>query len=62
MFCGVYTPSSAKALTVFLAVRFDPEVLPTFNRDGRPAYAEEMIMSVCSSLIAIVGWYNFPTF
>jgi hypothetical protein len=52
---GVYSPSSIRPLRVeelakMLAIRFD-EALSTY---WHPAYAEEMIMSVCSSLIAIV--------
>src|SRR5713101_3858854 len=41
-------------LAEILAIQFDEEALPTFNTDWRPEYAEEAVMSVCSSLIAIV--------
>ena len=41
-------------LEEILAIQFDEEALPTFNSNWRPVYAEETIISVCSSLIAIV--------
>ena len=47
-------PLSIEELAEILAIQFDEEALPTFNTYWRPAYAEETIMSVCSSLIAIV--------
>ena len=47
-------PLCVEELAELLAIQFDEETLHTFNTDWRPAYAEEMIMSVCSSLIAIV--------
>src|SRR6202789_1888518 len=47
-------PLRVEELAEILAIQFDEEALPTFNTDWRPAYAEETIMSVCSSLIAIV--------
>jgi hypothetical protein len=46
-------PLRVEELAEILAIQFDEEALPTFNTDWRPAYAEETIMSVCSSLIAI---------
>ena len=47
-------PLHVEELAEILAIQFNEEALPTFNTDWRPAYAEETIMSVCSSLIAIV--------
>src|SRR5580658_344156 len=47
-------PLRVEELAEILAIQFDEEVLPTFNADWRPEYAEETVMSVCSSLIAIV--------
>ena len=47
-------PLRVEELAEVLAVQFDEEALPTFNMDWRPTYAEEMIMSICSSLITIV--------
>ena len=47
-------PLRVKELAEILAIQFDEETLPTFNSGWRPTYAEETIMSVCSSLIAIV--------
>src|SRR6266849_5806891 len=41
-------------LAEILAIQFDEEALPTSKTDWRPAYAEETIVSVCSSLITIV--------
>jgi hypothetical protein len=48
--------SMSKSSRRFLqfSLKFDEEAIPTFNTDRRPAYVEETIMSVCSSLIAIV--------
>ena len=46
-------PLRVEELAEILAI-LDEEALPTFNTHWRPAYAEETIMSVCSSLIAIV--------
>ena len=47
-------PLRVEELAEILAIQFDEVALPTFNTDWRPAYAEETIMSVCSSLIEIV--------
>jgi len=47
-------PLRVKELAEILAIQLDEEALPTFNTDWRPSYAEETIMSVCSSLTAIV--------
>ncbi|KAN0124433.1 hypothetical protein V8E52_002082 [Russula decolorans] len=47
-------PLRVEELAEILAIQFDEEALPTFNTDWRPAYAEETIISVCPSLIAIV--------
>jgi ankyrin repeat protein len=47
-------PLRVEELAEILVIQFDEEALPTFNTDWRPAYAEETIMSVCSSLISIV--------
>ena len=47
-------PLRVEELAEVLAIQFDEEARPTFNTDWRPAYAEETIMSVCCSLIAIV--------
>jgi hypothetical protein len=47
-------PLRVEELMEILAIQFDEEALPIFNTDWCPAYAEETIMSVCSSLIAIV--------
>ena len=47
-------PLRAEELAEILAIQFDKEAPPTFNTDWRPAYAEETIISVCSSLVAIV--------
>src|SRR6266849_6547418 len=47
-------PLRVEELAEILAIQFDEEALPKYNTDWRPAYAEEMIVSVCSSLIAIV--------
>jgi hypothetical protein len=53
---GLSALSVSKSSQRFLqfSLKFDEEAVPTFNTDWRPAYAEETIMSVCSSLIAIV--------
>ena len=51
-------PLRVKELTEILAIQFDEEVLPIFNTDWRPAYAKETIMSVCSSLIAIIVQFS----
>src|ERR1700679_2501990 len=48
-------PLRVEELAEILAIEFDEKALPTLNTDWRPAYAEETIMSVCSSLIAIVN-------
>jgi hypothetical protein len=48
-------PTRVEELAEILAIQFDEEALPTFNREWHPAYAEETILSVCSSLIAIVN-------
>ena len=47
-------PLRVEELAEILAIQFDEEALPTFNTDRRPANAEEAVMSLCSSLIAIV--------
>ncbi|KAN0126421.1 hypothetical protein V8E52_000061 [Russula decolorans] len=47
-------PLRVQELAEIVVIQFDEEALPTFNADWRPAYAQETIMSVCSSLIAIV--------
>jgi hypothetical protein len=47
-------PLRVEELAEILAIQFDKEALPTFNTGWRPTYAEETIMSVHSSLIAIV--------
>ena len=47
-------PLRVKELMEILAIHFDEEALSEFNTDWRPAYREEMIMSVCSSLVTIV--------
>jgi hypothetical protein len=47
-------PLRVEELAEILASRFDEESLPMFNTDWRPEYAEETVMSVCSSLITIV--------
>jgi hypothetical protein len=51
-------PLLVEELAEILAIQFDEEALPIFNTDWRPAYAEETIMSVCSSLIAIVVQFS----
>src|SRR6202789_3269950 len=47
-------PLRVEELAEILAIQFDGGASPTLNTDWRPVYAEETIMSVCSSLIAIV--------
>jgi hypothetical protein len=47
-------PLRVEELAEILAIQFDEEAHPTFNADWRPEYAEESVMSVCSSLIAVV--------
>ena len=47
-------PLRVEELAEVLAVQFDEAESPTFNADWRPENPEEMLMSVCSSLIAIV--------
>src|SRR5580658_11085755 len=47
-------PLRVEELAEILAIQFDKEAPPRFNTDWRPRCAEETIMSVCSSLIAIV--------
>ncbi len=47
-------PLRVEELAEILAIQFDDEALNTFNSEWRPAYAEETIMFVGSSLIAIV--------
>ena len=47
-------PLRVEELAEILAIQFDEEARPTFNTDWRPAYAEETILSVCSSLVTIV--------
>jgi hypothetical protein len=47
-------PLRVEELAEILAIQFDEEALPTFNTAWRPENAEEAVMSVCSSLIAIV--------
>ena len=48
-------PLRVEELVEIFAIQFDEEALPTLNTDWRPAYPEEMVVSVCSSLIAIAG-------
>jgi hypothetical protein len=54
---GLSALSVSKSSRRFLqfSLKFDEEAVPTFNTDWCPAYTEETIMSVCSSLIAIVN-------
>ena len=47
-------PLRLEELADILAVQFDEAAHPTFNAAWRPENAEEAVMSVCSSLIAIV--------
>ena len=46
-------PLHVEELADILVVQFDKEALPTFNADWRPEYAEETVLSVCSSLISV---------
>src|SRR6266852_333317 len=47
-------PLRVEELAEILAVQFDEVESPTFNADWRPEYAEEAVLTVCSSLIAVV--------
>ena len=47
-------PLRVEELAEILAVQFDRAESPTFNADWRPEYAEEAVLSVCSSLIAVI--------
>jgi len=47
-------PLRVEELAEILAVQFDEAESPTFNADWRPENAEEAVLSVCSSLIAVV--------
>jgi len=47
-------PLRVEELAEILAVQFDDEALPSFNADWRSEDAEQAVMSVCSSLIAVV--------
>ena len=47
-------PLLVEELAEIPAIQFDEEAFPSFNANWRPEYAEETVMSVCSSLIAIV--------
>jgi hypothetical protein len=47
-------PLRVEELAEILAIQFEEETFPTFNTDWCPEYAEEAVMSVCSSLITIV--------
>ena len=47
-------PLHVKELAEILAVQFDATAFPSFNEDLRPLDAEEAVLSVCSSIIAIV--------
>jgi hypothetical protein len=57
-------PLRVEELAEILAVQFDEAAHPTFNADWRPENAEEAVLSVCSSLIAIVdkGGYQVVQF
>jgi hypothetical protein len=48
-------PLRVEELAEILAVRFDEAALPTFNPAWRPENAEEAVISVCSSLVAVVN-------
>ena len=48
-------PLRLEELAKILVVQFDKEALPTFHKDKCPAYEEETIIFICSSLIAIVS-------
>jgi hypothetical protein len=47
-------PLRVEELAEILAVQFDEAESPTFNADWRPENAEEAVLSVCSSFIAVV--------
>jgi hypothetical protein len=47
-------PFRVDELAEILAIRFDEAALPTFNPAWRPENAEEAVISVCSSLVAVV--------
>ena len=47
-------PLRVDELAEILAIQFDKAELPKFNASWRPENAEEAVISVCSSLIAIV--------
>jgi hypothetical protein len=47
-------PLRVEELAEILAVRFDEAAPPTFNAGWRPENAEEAVISVCSSLVAVV--------
>ena len=47
-------PLRVDELAEVLAIQFDDEAIPKYNTDWRPAYAEETVISICSSLIAII--------
>jgi hypothetical protein len=47
-------PLRVEELAEILAVQFDEATPPTFNSAWRPENAEEAVMSVCSSFVAIV--------
>ena len=57
-------PLRVEELAEVLAVQFDEAAVPTFNAAWRPENPEEAVMSVCSSLIAIVdrGGYQVVQF
>ena len=48
-------PLCIEELAEFFAVRFDKAGLPTFNAAWRPDDSEEVVISACSSLVAIVN-------
>jgi hypothetical protein len=47
-------PLRVEELAEVLAIRFPKAAPPTFNPAWRPEYAEEAVLSACSSLISIV--------
>jgi hypothetical protein len=47
-------PLRVEELAEMLAIQFDDEALPTFNAGWRPENAEQAVISVCSSLVAVV--------
>ena len=47
-------PLCVEELAEILVIQFEEETLPTSKTDWRPGYAEEAVVSVFSSLIAIV--------